>query len=142
MARVIVPDPGRVGKKWVQRSGNAAMDYVEGAERTSKDQAGNAVAAKAIWTQQLASKDVQDRWEARLKATGTEGWKRGVREKGGQRYPGGVAAAEGKFTGKIGGVLSAIGAVDLPPRGLPASAGNFQRSQTIGQALAKLRGRF
>ena len=142
MPRVLVPDAARVGKKWVQRSANAASDYVEGSERTAADQAGNAVAAKALWTQQMTSKDVQDRWEAKVKAAGTEGWKRGVREKGGQRYAGGVSAAEGKFSGRIAGVLSAISGIDLPARGLPASAQNFQRSAMLGQILAKMRGKF
>lgn len=142
MAKPVVPDAGRVGQKWVRRSGAATGEYVDGATRTQKSQSANARAAKQLWVQQVTAPASHDRWEKGLLAAGDDGWRKGVTEKGGNRYGPGVQASEGKFTGRLTGILSAIAAVEIPMRSLPASAQNYQRSQMIGQALNKLRGTF
>ncbi len=138
----VVPDAARVSDKWVRRAGQASTDYGEGVERSPKDQAGNAVAAKTLFAQRVSDSKTHDLWEKNLRAAGTEAFKRGVREKGTQRYGPGVQAAQPKFGGRIGGILSAISGVDIPARGVPASDQNFQRSRLIGQALNRLKGSF
>ncbi len=139
MPRPTVPDAARAAAKFVRRAGQATPDYTEGVERSTKDQAGNAIAARALFTAQVAAPATIDRWERNLKRSGNEGFRRGVRDKGAARYGPGVGAAEGKYADRIAPVLSAIAATDIPARGLPASDGNFQRSRNIGLALNKLK---
>lgn len=142
MPKPAVPAPSRVAEKWVRRAGAASVDYVDGVKASTKSQSGNAVAARAVWVQQVTSKDVQDRWEAGLKRAGDEAFRRGVEEKGQNRYGPGVQASQAKFAGRITNILAAIAGVDIPMRGLPASEQNFQRNKAIGQALNKARGTF
>lgn len=142
MPKPVVRDAGAVASKWVRRAANAAQDYGDGAAKTSKSQSGNARAQKALFVAQITAPATHERWDKGLQRSGDEGWRMGVREKGVARYPGGVTAAEAKFGGRIAGILSAIGGVEIPVRGLPASPQNFQRSALIGQALNKLKGTF
>ncbi len=139
MPKPNVPDVGRVADKYVRRAGEATSDYTEGVERSPKDQAANAVAARPLWEAQLANPATKDRWARNLARAGNEGFKRGVRDKGGARYGPGVSAAKGKYADRMGPVLSTIAGTDIPVRGLPASESNFQRSKLIGQMLNKLK---
>jgi len=142
MARPTVPDPARVVDKWARRAAGASQDYAEGAATTSKSQTANALAARPLWTAQMASPATSERWARALQRAGDDTWRTGVREKGAQRFGSGVAAGQPKYNARIGKILSAIGAVDLPPRGQPGSEGNFGRSRAIGAALNKLKGTF
>lgn len=142
MARPVVPDSGAVSDKWVRRASGAATDYTDGAARTGKSQSGAAIAARPLWTAQMCAPATVDRWAKGLGRSGDEGWRSGVREKGAQRYGPGVAAGQAKYGGRIGKILSAIGAIELAARGLPGSDVNFGRSAAIGKALNKLKGSF
>jgi hypothetical protein len=137
--KATVPDVARAAAKFVRRAGEATQDYTEGVERSTKDQAANAIAARSLWEQQMSNSATKDRWARNLARAGNEGFKRGVRDKGGARYGPGVGASQGKYADRMGAVLSTISAVEIPARGLPASDGNFQRSRLIGQALNKLK---
>lgn len=137
--RPTVPDAARAAAKFVRRAGQATTDYTEGVERSTKDQAANAVAARQLFQTQVSAPATIDRWERNLKRSGNEGFRRGVRDKGAARYGPGVGAAETKYGERIQAVLSTIAATDIPARGIPGSDGNFQRSRLIGQALNKLK---
>jgi hypothetical protein len=139
MPRPTVPDAARAAAKYVRRAGQATTDYTEGVERSPKDQAALAVAAKPLFVAQVTAKETHDRWERNIKRSGNEGFKKGVRDKGAARYGPGVGAAEGKYAANIAASFGVIAATEIPAKGLPASDANFQRSRLIGQALNKLR---
>jgi hypothetical protein len=142
MPRPVVPNPGSVSGKWVRRAQGATQDYTDGAASTTKSQSAAAVAARPLWTQAMNAPATADRWAKGLARSGDEGWRAGVREKGGPRYGQGVATGEAKYGARIGKILSAIGAIEIPARGLAGSDTNFTRSSNIGRALNKLKGTF
>lgn len=142
MPRPVVPNPGTVSSKWVRRAQGATEDYTQGAAATTKSQSGAAVAARPLWVQQMAAPATSDRWARGLQRSGDDGWRRGVAEKGAPRYGQGVASGESKYGARIGKILSAIGAIEIPMRGVAGSDTNFTRSSNIGRALNKLKGTF
>jgi hypothetical protein len=142
MAKPVTPDASRVAAKWVRRAGSSSQDYTDGAATTSKSQSANARAAKQLWVQQMTATTTHDRWARGLERSGDDGWRAGVREKGAARYGAGVATSEAKFGSRITRILSTIASAEIPPRGLPGSDGNFQRSRIIGQQLNKAKGTF
>jgi hypothetical protein len=142
MPKPTVTDAARASARWVRRAGQSSQDYADGAVATQRSQSANARAARAVWVQQMTNPETANRWARGLERAGDDGWRMGVREKGAQRYGPGVAASEAKFGGRIGRILSAIAAVEIPARGLPGSDTNFQRSRAIGVQLNRLRGTF
>ncbi len=139
MAKPFVPTGERAAAKWVRRAAGASQDYADGVRTTGKSWQAAATAASPLWQQAVTDPKAKGRFEKNVARAGDTEWKRGVEEKGAARYPSGVSASERKYGERIAPVLSAIAAVEIPNRGLPASDQNFQRSRLIGQALNRLR---
>ena len=126
-------------QKFVDRAGAASGDYVEGAERTGKDQAAAAIAGKANWAAGIQAAITGGRYEKGLQASGKSGWLKGVREKGVNRFAEGVASGAGKYATNSGKYDSARSAADALPRGPKGSEQNFARAKAVGQALRKMK---
>ena len=124
-----------VAQKYVNRASAATMDYVEGAQSTTKDQAGRAIASKAIYQQALTESFGRDAYAKGLSKSGTAGWKEGVKNKGATRYGEGVSVAAGKYAAESGKFDSARKASDAMPRGIKGSAQNLAKVATVVNAL-------
>ena len=125
------------GQKFVERAGAASADYVEGAERTGKDQAAAAIAAKANYVAGVQASIARGGYEKGLAKSGKGGWLKGIKEKGGNRFAEGVASGVGKYVTNSGAYDSARGAADSLPRGPKGSEQNFARAKAVGMALRK-----
>jgi hypothetical protein len=135
MARQIQVKPAAsLAPKFATRAQNAQGDYMTNSATTTKDQAGNAVAQKAVWVQALADSKTQDRWAKNLTATGTAGWKAGVAAKG-TRYGPGAAAGQGKWAAKLQPYFDTLSGLSLPNRLPKGDPGNQAASAQVNAAL-------
>lgn len=139
MARVPVPDVGRVAAKWARRAGGAGQDYADGVNTTPRSWQANATAAKASWSAGVQEAIAKDRFSKGVTSAGDAKWKSKTVEKGPARFSQGVSIAEPDYSSQVAPYLQAIGAVDLPPRGATGSEGNFLRVAAIGKALRALK---
>jgi len=126
-------------QKFVTRAGVASQDYVDGAQQTSKDQSAAAIAGAAAYAAGVQAGIARQAFQKGLQKSGKSGWLAGVVKKGGDRFASGVAASADKYATESGRFDSARTAAASLPRGPRGSAANFQRSQTVGQALNRVR---
>lgn len=124
-------------QKFVERAGAASGDYVEGAQRTSKDQSANAIAGKANYVAGVQAAITAGRYEKGLQKSGKAGWIKGITEKGANRFAEGVASGSVKYAQNSGAYDTARSAADALPRGPKGSEANFARAKAVGQALRK-----
>lgn len=125
----------QVAQKFVERASAASNDYVTGAEQTTRDQAASAIAAKEIYKQALTASFTRDSFSKGLQKSGKAGWLRGVKEKGGARYAGGVSVSAGKYATESGKYDTARNAASSLPRGLKGSETNLARVKAVVTAL-------
>lgn len=122
-------------EKYVNRASGASLDYKQGAESTSKDQAQNAIASKDNYVKGVQESITRGAYEKGLGKSGKTKWLKGVQEKGAERYSGGVAAGASAYATNSGKYDTARGAANTLPRGPKGSEANFNRSKAVGQAL-------
>lgn len=121
--------------KFVERASAATSDYVEGAQRTTKDQSAAAIAAKEIYKQALTASFAKDSYSKGLSKSGRAGWASGVTSKGAERYAPGVGASAGKYAANSAKFDGARNAAANLPRGLKGSEINFARVRAVVNAL-------
>jgi hypothetical protein len=129
----------QVAQKFVDRASAASQDYVKGASSTTKDQAAAAAAAKEIYKQALTASFGRDAYAKGLQKSGKAGWLRGVQEKGGQRYAGGISASAAKYAQESGRFDTARNAANSMPRGLKGSETNLARVKAVVTALRNVK---
>ena len=139
MARVIVPDVGRVARKWANRAQGAGQDYTDGVNLTSRSWQANTTAAAQNFKTGVAAAAAAGRFEKGVARAGDAKWKKGASEKGPARYAQGVSLGENDYSSQVAPYLQAIGAVDLPPRGPARSPQNINRVSAIAKALGDLK---
>lgn len=126
-------------QKFVERAGAASNDYVEGAQRTGKDQAAAAIAAAPNYAAGVQAAITRGAYAKGLQQSGKAGWLKGITEKGVNRFAEGVASGSGKYAANSGKYDSARAAADALPRGPKGSEQNFARAKAVGQALRKMK---
>ena len=126
-------------QKYVDRAGAASNDYVDGAQRTGKDQAAAAIAAAPNYAAGVQAAISRGAYAKGLQQSGKAGWLRGVQEKGVNRYAEGVSSGASKYAQNSGKFDSARAAADSLPRGPKGSEQNFARAKAVGQALRKMK---
>jgi hypothetical protein len=132
-----VRDAAAGGKKFATRAAAAAKDYADGVRAAGQD-----------W--QTAATAAADNYNAAIQeAIARNAFARGVSEAGGgkfseraatvgaQRFPAGVAAAEGDWVRSTQPYLDVIRNLTLPPRAPKGDPRNFARSQAIAEALRR-----
>lgn len=125
----------QVAQKFVDRASAASQDYVTGAAQTTKDQSAAAIAAKEIYKQALTASFGRDSYSKGLQKSGKQGWLKGVQDKGGQRYGGGISASAAKYATNSGRFDTARNAAAAMPRGLKGSETNLARVKAVVTAL-------
>jgi hypothetical protein len=121
--------------KYVNRAGAASLDYKQGAEQTSKDQAQAAIAGKDNYVKGVQESITRGAYEKGLAKSGKSGWLKGVQEKGANRYADGVSSGADKYATNSAKFDSARNAASNMPRGPKGSENNYARAKTVGQAL-------
>lgn len=117
--------------KFVERASAASGDYVKGVETTSKDQAANAIAAKAIYAAALQASIARGSYEKGLAKSGKAGHIAGVKAKGADRFASGVSVSSAKYAEGSGKYDQARKAADSMPRGLKGSETNLARVKAV-----------
>ena len=127
--------------KWQRRAGEAAPDYLTGAEGTDKDQSARAIAAKEIYKSALTASFGRDSYSKGLVKSGKAGWLDGVRQKGSQNYGTGVssAGAGNKYVTNSSRYDTARKAADSLPRGPKGSPANLARVTAVVTALRAIK---
>lgn len=125
--------------KFVERAGAATSDYVKGAQETNKDQSANAIAGKANYVKGIQDSIARGAYEKGLSASGKEGWLKGIKEKGQNRFAEGVSSGASKYAINSGKYDSARTTAESLPRGPKGSEANFARAKAVGQALRKVK---
>lgn len=124
-------------QKFVERAGAASGDYVEGAQRTSKDQSAAAIAAQPNYVAGVQAAITRGAYAKGLQKSGKAGWLKGITEKGANRFAEGVASGSAKYAINSGAYDSARAAADSLPRGAKGSEANYARAKAVGMALRK-----
>lgn len=126
-------------EKYVARASAASGDYVKGAQETTKDQAAAAIAATAIYNQQMQASITAGRYAKGLQKSGKQGWLTGVVETGGARYGEGVSLAASEYATESARFDGARGAASSMPRGIKGSPQNLQRVAAVVAAQIRVK---
>jgi len=130
-----VKDPTASAAKYVTNTANAVNAYKAGVQSPKASQSQSAIAAAPTWQQAVQSPAAASAYKAGLTKAGDSAWMNGALNKGAQRYPQGTQLAAPKWQANVQPYLQTIASTNLPPRGIRGAAQNWQRSQTLGQAL-------
>ncbi len=124
-------------QKWAERAANAAQDFVEGAQSTSKDQAAAAIAAAPIYAQAVQASIARGAFAKGLQKSGKGGWLAGIQKVGAGRFAEGVGSSAGKYATNSAPFDSARNVASSMPRGLRGSPQNLAKVTAVVQALVK-----
>ncbi|HEY4659264.1 MAG TPA: hypothetical protein VIH11_07135, partial [Gemmatimonadaceae bacterium] len=119
--------------KWARRAAAASGDYSTGVEQSPVDWAAATAGAQGSYDQGVQDAIARKAFSKGATAKGTAGWKRATTEKGPMRFSQGVGIGQPDYQAGVGPFLDVIAGTDLPPRGPRGAAGNYQRSQKLGE---------
>lgn len=128
-----------VVEKWSRRSGGASTDYENRVRSTTRSWEASTAAAEKNYQQGVTEAAGRGAFGKGVKRRGNEGWKQATLQKGPSRYVQGVQVGQGEYQSGVGPVLDLIARTDIPARGPRGAAGNYQRTQRIGEALSAFR---
>lgn len=126
-------------EKYASRAAGASNDYIEGAQKTSKDQSSAAIAAAAIYATQVQAAITDGRYAKGLQKSGKAKWLKGITDKGGNRYSEGVSGAAPAYASESARFDGARGAASSLPRGVKGSPQNLQRVAAVVAAQIKIK---
>ncbi len=134
-------DARSVAEKWSRRLKGAVEDIRAGVEATTKNPAEEAVKKKSKWVARMTSKDVQDKWEKRLRAVSLDDWKNAMINKGLGRISAGVDEATTDFEEFMSELLPHIEAGQASIEKMPdvTLEDNIRRMETFVRHMAKFR---
>jgi hypothetical protein len=134
MATPKVPDVSTVSDKWATVTAGRSANYKTGVEN-GKDWATAAANAVNNFVAGVTSGNIGTKYTGGVRSAGSEKFKRGVADKGVNRFSAGVTAGKTDYATGMAPVLATIGATQLSDRQPRGSAANYQRVQQIGDAL-------
>ncbi len=120
-------------EKWANRASGSGADYEAGVRAPRRSQSASAIAAKENWKQGVTLAASEGRFEKGLQKSGDAKWQKGSLEKGSARFTSGVLGATGAYEAGFAPFASALGSVQLAPRGPKGT--NYGRVQAVGEAL-------
>lgn len=126
-----IKDTGTLAKKFVQRASAAGQDYAEGVKVAGQEWETNTKAAEENYKAGVVEAAAQGRFGRGVAAAGATKYVDRATKLGVQRYPSGVAAAEGEWARNVQPHLDAMKSLELPPRRPKGDAGNMQRAQIV-----------
>jgi hypothetical protein len=134
-----VKDTGSLAKKFVQRAGAAGGDYKTGVEASGQDWEAGARAGAANYEAGVQQSIADKRFERGVAAAGAGKYVQRASTLGAQRFPTGVAAAEGDWAKGAAPYLDAIKGMELPPRRPKGDPGNQQRAAAVAARLRQIK---
>lgn len=134
-----IKDVGSLAKKFVRNAGAAAGDYTEGVKNAGSDWQAGAAAGADNYAAGTQAAIADGRFARGVAAAGSAKYVQRASVLGAQRYPTGVAAAEGDWSKGAQPYLQAIAGMTLPPRRPKGDPGNAARSQAVASALRAMK---
>jgi len=131
-------DASLVADKWARRLKGAVEDIRTGVEAVTENPAEKAAAKKSKWITRMTSKEVQDKWEARLRAVTLDDWKKAMLDKGLGRISAGVDEAQTDFESFMRDLLPHIDAGRSKIKTMPdvTLEDNIRRMETFIRHMA------
>lgn len=133
-----VPPLSTISSKWSSRAAVATQDYQAGLQRAANTWEPATVGAADNYAQGVQQAIADGRFARGVQGSASN-WLQRATTLGAQRFGPGVAASRNRYEQGFSPFREAIIATQLPPRGPRGSAANYQRVQTIGEALHQLR---
>lgn len=130
-----VKDTASIATKFRTRAAGAAQDYANGVASAGADWEQGARAGEANYEQGVAEAIAQKRFGKGVSAAGQAKYVDNATKLGAQRFPQGVANAEGAYARGVQPFLDTIKSINLPPRGPKGSPQNQQRADAVAKAL-------
>lgn len=134
-----IKDTGALAKKFVRNASAAGPDYTSGVQAAGQDWATNTAAAEDNYKVGVQQAAADGRFGRGVAAAGAAKYVNKASTLGAQRYPTGVAAAEGDWAKGVQPHLDMMKGLNLPPRRAKGDPSNFQRSQVVAQANRNLK---
>lgn len=131
----------QVVSKYTNRASVAQPEYQAGIQGAGNSYETNAVAANASYVAAVNAAAAAGRYAAGVRDKGARKWSVNSLSKGPGRFVEGVRLGAGEYSTQVAKVLATIQGVTIPPRGPTGSAGNYQRTQPIGEALRRAFGK-
>lgn len=128
-------DTGAIAAKFRTRASAAAPDYASGVAGAGQAWESNTRAAEASYEQGVQESIARKAFGRGVAAAGASKFTENATKLGAQRYPTGVANAEGAYARGVGRFLDVIKGLQLPPRGPKGSASNMERANVVARAL-------
>lgn len=129
-----VKDTGTIAAKFKNRAAAASQDYAAGVAGAAGDWESNTAAAEANYEQGVQESIGRKAFGKGVRGAGSK-FAENAKTLGTQRYPTGVANAEGAYARGVGPFLDTIKSIALPPRGPKGSAQNQERANVVAKAL-------
>jgi hypothetical protein len=139
LGAIRIKDVGSLAKKFVRNAGAAAGDYTEGVKNAGSDWQAGAAAGADNYAAGTQAAIADGRFARGVAAAGSAKYVQRASVLGAQRYPTGVAAAEGDWSKGAQPYLQAIAGMTLPPRRPKGDPGNAARSQAVASALRAMK---
>jgi hypothetical protein len=130
-----VKDTGAIAAKFKQRASGAAQDYAAGVQGAGGDWEAGARAGESNYEQGVQDAIGRKAFGKGVSAAGSAKYVENATKLGTQRYPQGVANAEGAYARGAQPYLDTIKSLTLPPRGPKGSAQNQTRADAVAKAL-------
>ena len=124
--------------KYVQRASGAGQAYTDGVSNPRQPWAASTVAAAQTWASGVQQAVTDNRFTKGVNLVGDSGWQSKASTIGAQRYPGGIAAGQGKYAANIQPYLTLLSNLTLPPRAPTGDLANLQRVAAVDTALRQL----
>lgn len=129
-----VKDNGAIASKYKNRASAAAPDYTAGIQGSGGDWEQNTGAAEGNFEAGVQDAIARKAFGKGVRGSGPKFVKNAM-TLGAQRYPTGVANAEGAYNAGVTPYLDTIRNIALPPRGPKGSPANQQRANAVAAAL-------
>jgi len=129
-----VKDTGAIAAKFKNRASAASQDYAAGVAGAAGDWETNTAAAETNYEQGVQEAMARKAFGRGVRGAGSK-FADNAKTLGTQRYPSGVANAEGAYSRGVGPYLDAIKSITLPPRGPKGSAQNQERANVVAKTL-------
>lgn len=126
-------------EKWERNSGNAVGDYLIGAKNPRRPWAESAANAEGNYKTAVVAAANAGRFGKGIKKAGNSRWIGQIEKKGGTNYQTGITGSGGDWATGAKPYITAVGSLNLDPRGPKNSAANYNRAQAVGQVQYKLK---
>lgn len=125
----------QITAKWRSRAQVSTEDYRAGVLNPRTDWQTATIAAAASYKAGIQAALNANRFEAGVRAAGSEKWQQNAATKGPSRWAEGINLSGDAYAKGFAKFHQVLSTLSLPPRGPRGDAKNYERSMAVGKAL-------